>query len=125
MMPYSKIVFSKHAHERLEQRKITQEMVLATIQKPDRSYPERDGDTKFIRKINGAKVHVVCKPLPEENKWLVKSAWIRGEYDSQNLAQRKNSYTASELRWVRIYFYLMLALFALFAVWYFSSASNF
>ncbi len=75
------IVFSKHARERMEQRIISEEMVLATVQMPDRTYPEADGDTKFIRKVYRGKVHVICKPLPEENKWMVKSVWIRGEDD--------------------------------------------
>lgn len=57
----------------MDQRAVSQEMVLQAIHKPNRTYPESDGATKFIRKVYGSKVHVVCKPLPQENKWLVKS----------------------------------------------------
>lgn len=83
------VVFSKHALERMDQRAVSKEMVLQAIHNPDRSYPEADGDTKFIRKVYGSKVHVVCKPLLEENKWLVKSVWIRGENDNQSPAYRR------------------------------------
>ncbi|MBL8132297.1 MAG: DUF4258 domain-containing protein [Anaerolineae bacterium] len=92
----------------MEQRAISREMVLAAVQKPDKTYPEVDGDTKFIRKVHGSKVHVVCKPLPKEDKWLVKSVWIRGEDDSRRPVQYKRfpsrrpsaSRGRSESRWI-------------------------
>ncbi len=79
---YTNVAFSKHARERMELRVISDDMVLATIQNPDRAYLEDDGDTKFTRKVNGVELHVVCMPLPDEDKWLVKSTWVRGEDDA-------------------------------------------
>ncbi len=72
-----KVVFTNHARERMEQRIISEELVLETVQTPDRTYLEADGDTKFIRRVYRGNIHVVCKPLPDENKWLVKSVWFR------------------------------------------------
>lgn len=72
---YDRIVFTNHAKERFQQRKITKDMVMKAIQDPDKREFEDDGDTKFIRRVTGREVHVVCKPVPEENTWLVKSAW--------------------------------------------------
>jgi hypothetical protein len=72
----------------MQLRAITEEMVLKTIRNPDRTYIEDDGDTKFIRQVDGVKLHVVCKPLPEEAKWLVKSTWVRGEDDHGNRVDR-------------------------------------
>ncbi|MBK8022226.1 MAG: hypothetical protein IPK19_12545 [Chloroflexi bacterium] len=72
----------------MQLRVVTEEMVLKTIRNPDRTYVEEDGDTKFIRKVNGVRVHVVCKPVPEENKWLIKSTWVRGEDDFGNRVDR-------------------------------------
>ncbi|WP_343421507.1 DUF4258 domain-containing protein [Candidatus Flexifilum breve] len=71
------IVFSKHARERMLERQISEELVIWTVLTPDRTYFEDDGDTKFIRRMDGGNIHVVCKPLPEEEKWLVKSVWFR------------------------------------------------
>ena len=75
------VAFTNHALERMQQRGISKEMVYAAIHSPDKFYPESDGDTKFIRRVNGRQVFAICKPLPEEDKWLVKSTWVRGEDD--------------------------------------------
>jgi len=89
---YTNIVFSKHARERMELRQISEDMVLRTIDRPDRTYLEDDGDTKFICTLNGIKLHVVCKPVPEEGKWLVKSTWVRGEDDHGNRVDGRGYY---------------------------------
>lgn len=92
------IKYSKHAVERMQLRSITEEMVLKTIRNPDRTYIEEDGDTKFIRKVDGVKLHVVCKPLPDEGKWLVKSTWVRGEDDHGNRVDRNGRYLGKRKR---------------------------
>jgi len=95
---YTNIGFTNHARERMQLRVITEEMVVMTIRKPDKLFQEDDGDTKFIRKVNGANVQVVCKPLPDENKWLVKSAWVRGEDDYGNRVDRNGRYLGKRKR---------------------------
>ena len=95
---YTNIGFTNHARERMQLRVITEEMVVMAIRKPDRLYQEDDGDMKFIRKVNGANVQVVCKPLPDENKWLVKSAWVRGEDDYGNRVDRHGHYLGKRKR---------------------------
>ncbi len=60
------IAYSKHARERMELRAITEEMVLKAIRNPERTYIEDDGDTKFISRVNGVRLHVVCKSLPDD-----------------------------------------------------------
>jgi hypothetical protein len=92
------IVYSKHAEERMQLRAITKEMVLKTIRNPERTYIEDDGDTKFIGTVDGVKLHVVCKPLPDEGKWLVKSAWVRGEDDKGNRVDRYGHYLGKRKR---------------------------
>lgn len=80
---YKNVIFTQHAIERLQLRKITQDMVVNTIKNPDSQAPEDDGDTKFIKTIGKRPVHVVSRYLPDEKKWLVVSAWVRGEEDPQ------------------------------------------
>ncbi len=92
------IKYSKHAVERMQLRSITEDMVLKTIRHPDRTYIEEDGDTKFIRKVDGVKLHVVCKPLPDEGAWLVKSTWVRGEDDHGNRVDRSGRYLGKRKR---------------------------
>lgn len=81
------VVFTKHARERLEQRKISEKMIIKAIELPYRSYPQNDGGMKFICRINGRNVHVVCQPLPKERKWLVITVWVRGEDDEGNVVR--------------------------------------
>lgn len=76
----------------MELRAISEEMVQKTIHSPNRTYLEDDGDTKFIRRVNGVTLHVVCKPVPDQNSWLVKSTWVRGEDDHGNRVDRYGRY---------------------------------
>lgn len=85
---YKNVLFTNHALERLELRRITQDMIVKTIEKPDDKVLEDDGDTKFIKTINSRNVQVVSKYLPDEKKWLVKSAWVRGEDDPKPFWQQ-------------------------------------
>lgn len=90
------IVFSKHARERMIERQISEELVTWTVLTPDRTYLEDDGDTKFIRRMEGGNIHVVCKPLPEEDKWLVKSVWYRPLNERRRPTRSKSVVSTSE-----------------------------
>ena len=95
---YPYVEFTKHAQERMQLRVISEDMVMKAIRKPDKTYLEDDGDTKFIRKVDGVSLHVICKPLPDEQKWLVKSAWVRGEDDYGNRVDRSGHYLGKRKR---------------------------
>ena len=82
------VVFTRHARERLEQRKISEQMIINAIAMPYRSFTQKDGGMKFICRINERNVHVVCQPLPEERKWLVITVWVRGEDDNGKVVKR-------------------------------------
>lgn len=76
------VIFTHHAKERLHKRRVRESDVEKTIRNPDRSLPaQKKGTVKFIRQINGRQHHVVAKLLPDKQKWLVLSVWIRGEED--------------------------------------------
>lgn len=80
---YKNVLFTDHALQRMKRRRITQEMIVNAIKKPDRQEREADGDTKFIKIIDKRNVHVVSLYLQDQKQWLVKSAWVRGEEDSK------------------------------------------
>jgi hypothetical protein len=87
---YTDFVLTNHAEERMALREVDRQMVEMAIKRPDERVPEDDGDTRFVRTINGRELHVVGKFLSDEHRWLVKSLWIRGEADEDNvLADRK------------------------------------
>lgn len=82
---YKNVIFTDHALDRIRLRRISQEMIVTAIRQPDHKVLEGDGDTKFVKTISGRNVQVVSAYLADEKKWLVKSAWVRGEADSKPL----------------------------------------
>jgi len=78
---YKNAIFTKHALERLKLRRITQDAVIRTLEKPDTRTVEDDGDTEFIKLLHDRKYHVIAAYLKDEKKWLIKSVWVRGEDD--------------------------------------------
>lgn len=112
------VVFTKHARERLEQRKISEEMIIKAIEIPYKSYTQKDGGMKFICTINGRNVHVVVQPLLEERKWLVKTVWVRGEDDEGNVVNRRDSENILSLR-IAIILLVLIITIIVSAFWYY------
>lgn len=110
------VVFTKHAKERLEQRKISEGMILKAIEMPYRTYTQNDGGMKFICRINERNVHVVCQSLPEERKWLVVTVWVRGEDDEGNVINRGNVKNVAIFNLLII---LLVLIILAIAFWYF------
>lgn len=81
---YRDCIFTTHALERLKQRSISEYAVADTVSYPDKKFPDGK-NTKFIKMIGGRKHHVVAHWKPADHKWLIVSAWVRGEDDSQPL----------------------------------------
>ena len=82
------IRFTAHALERMKLRNIYRYEVKETILNPKTTIEDQDDVMKFISKefsLNRS-YHVVAKFLADENKWLVISAWIRGEEDDGSLS---------------------------------------
>lgn len=75
-------ILTNHARERLKQRWITEQSIESVLRSPERTEPgSKEGTVKFIRTLNGRPVHVVGKFLPDQDRWLVLSVWVRGEDD--------------------------------------------
>jgi hypothetical protein len=82
------VSFTNHALERMKLRNIYRYEVKETILNSERTIEQEDDKVKFISKefsLNRS-YQVIAKLLPEENKWLVISAWIRGEEDDGSLS---------------------------------------
>lgn len=77
---HKSVIFTNHAWQRLSERTITADMAVATIAHPDSRYHD-SSTTKFIKTINGRKVHVVANQDTKTGQWVVVSTWVRGEAD--------------------------------------------
>lgn len=110
------VVFTKHARERRDLRSVNDDMIIQVMRNPIQTQKLEDGKIKFIGKAMGAKVHVVSRPIVEENKWLVITIWVRGEDDAGNFTDSYKRW-GRRLRFALPIPYLMLILIVL-AVFY-------
>jgi hypothetical protein len=86
-MNYHHLVLTTHAQDRLQQRAISLDAVEAAVVHPDKKYPGKQaGTTKFIKTINGRRLHIIAQHLPDKDQWLIISVWVRGEDDRPSLA---------------------------------------
>lgn len=82
----STYILTKHARERLQQRWISEDVISSVLRSPERTEPgSKPGTTKFVRTMNGRQIQLVGTYLKDENKWLIVSAWVRGEDDKAPL----------------------------------------
>lgn len=75
------IILTDHAIQRARLRRIHPEMIVQTVHQPQKREKEDDGDTKFTRTIDGRTVQVVGFYQRDEDKWVIKTMWVRGEDD--------------------------------------------
>ena len=111
------VVFSRHARERLDLRRMGEDMIIQVMRAPEKTYKQDDGKIKFVGKDMGAKVHAICKPIPDENKWLVITLWVRGEDDAGNFVNHRKQQAGFSKTNAAIWFLLMLIIAV---VYYFS-----
>lgn len=76
-------ILTTHSRERAKQRAISEAAIESVLRTPDRTVPGQKPETvKYIRTLNGRQVQVVAKYLPDQDRWLVLSVWVRGEEDA-------------------------------------------
>lgn len=80
----AQLIMTKHAIERQWERRISQGMIQKTVDNPDGSKKESDGDTQFYKTFSERKVHVVAMPK-ERDEWLIKTVWVDDEDDPHPL----------------------------------------
>lgn len=76
-----KIILSKHALDRARSRKMELYGIEKTILEPDQKISLEDNKFKFLKNYSGRNYQLAATYLPKEDKWLVISAWVRGEED--------------------------------------------
>jgi hypothetical protein len=78
----SEFIFTTHAKERLQLRKISQAEAELALRKPDKTLPgKKPNSIKFVRTLKGRQLQLVGTYLADQDKWLIVSAWVRGEDD--------------------------------------------
>ena len=78
---YRDLILTNHAAARQSLRSINLEALYQTIHQPDKKIRVEDEKWKFIKKINGRQYQIIANYLTDQKKWLVISAWVRGEED--------------------------------------------
>jgi hypothetical protein len=76
-----KVIYTKHAQERIERRSLNRTSIETTIANPDKRWRQESNEYKFIKQQGTRRYHVVARFLPAQRAWLVISAWVRGEED--------------------------------------------
>ncbi len=78
----SEFIFTKHALQRLKERAISVDQAESVLRNPSQTIPGKKPNTvKFIRELNGRNTQLVGTYLADQKKWLIVSAWVRGEDD--------------------------------------------
>jgi hypothetical protein len=84
-----KIIYTKHALDRIHKRRLSERDIEDAIRCPDKKFPtQNEAGNKYIKQLGTRRYHVVAKYLPEQKSYLVVSAWVRGEEDQPDLAWR-------------------------------------
>lgn len=83
---YKNIIFTTHAYDRIKSRSLAVHSIYETINFPQKTVGESKGNKKYIKTIQNRKYQVVATYKPDQKKYLVISAWVRGEEDTQPLA---------------------------------------
>jgi hypothetical protein len=78
---YRDLILTNHAIARQSLRSINFEALYQTIHQPDKKIRIEGEKWKFIKKINDRQHQIIANYLVDQKKWLIISAWVRGEED--------------------------------------------
>jgi len=105
----SDFIFTKHALQRLSERSISQALAETVLRQPDRTEPgKKPGTVKFIRVVNGRNVQLVGTFLDDQKKWLIVSAWVRGEDDKVPLTWLIITWPFKAIWWLIVWLFKKL-----------------
>lgn len=97
---YKNIIFTKHAYDRIKQRSVSMHAIYETVAHPEKTSTKSGQNKKYIKTISGRKYHVVATYKPDQKKYLVISAWVRGEDDTVPLIWQLLTLPFKLLWWV-------------------------
>lgn len=93
---YKGIIWTHHAIERMEQRKMSQDYAYQTFQSPDRQLSGKQSGTYEYQKQFGRHKATVIAKQNDKGEWVVLSCWIDPPMygtDDYNKKQKYNNYT--------------------------------
>lgn len=73
---YGGAIWTNHALERLEQRKLSQEMAWSAFQYPDNSVEGKQPGSIEYRKRYGRHLITVIAKQNEKSEWIILSCWV-------------------------------------------------
>lgn len=82
---YRDLIFTKHALDRLHDRSLAKEAIYQTIHAPDRTHKLGGHKKKFVKSHRQRLYQVVAEFNPQQQAWVIISAWVRGESDREPL----------------------------------------
>lgn len=86
------LIFTNHALDRINERKMTKDMVMATFSKPDeKRNGKKSGTTQFIKYFGKSSVTLIATEN-ERKEWIALSAWIDPPYPGTKDYQEKERY---------------------------------
>lgn len=85
---YKNIIFTTHAYDRIKSRSLAVHSIYETVNFPEKVIGKTQSNKKFVKTIQNRKYQVVATYKPDQKKYLVISAWVRGEVDKQPLARQ-------------------------------------
>lgn len=78
---YKNIIFTNHAYDRITSRNISEHAIFETVNHPDKKQKKSTDSIKYVKTIRDRKYHAVATYKDDQKKYLVISAWVRGEED--------------------------------------------
>ncbi len=73
---FGNAIWTNHALERLEQRKLPQDLAWKAFQYPDKTIPgKQTGSTEYQKYVGNSLVTVIAKKN-EEGEWIILSCWV-------------------------------------------------
>lgn len=68
-----KVIYTKHARERISIRSISEQLVLNVLRKPDKLLPAKQGRMRVIKKVDGDRISVIY--VMENNNFVIITAY--------------------------------------------------
>lgn len=97
----NKIIWTNHAKKRLDDRKISKNLILETISSPDSKNNNPDGSLELYKSYGNQKIHVILKEN-EKREFAILSCWINppnyGSKDYKNKQLNKNIKRSSGIK---------------------------